>query len=52
MAEILSQAKYGIGAELYYAKNNLIMSDIFAWTIIIIVISYLLDILIDLIKKR
>ena len=52
MAEILSQVRSGIGRELYFAKANLLMADIFAWTIIIIAISYLMDRLIFSFNKR
>ncbi|MDO4500824.1 MAG: ABC transporter permease subunit [Erysipelotrichaceae bacterium] len=47
MAEILSQVKTGIGRELHFARINYLMADIFAWTIIIIVISYLIDYLLN-----
>lgn len=47
MAEILSQINIGIGRELYYAKINFMMADIFAWTIIIIFISFIIDKIID-----
>ena len=52
MAEILSQVNIGIGRELYYAKINYQMADIFAWTIIIIFISYLFDRVIVLLIKK
>lgn len=52
MAEILSQVKSGIGKELYYAKSNFLMADIFAWTIIIILISMLVDYLISLFIEK
>lgn len=52
MAEILSQVKSGIGKELYFAKANFMMADIIAWTIIIILISSLVDYLLSLNKKR
>lgn len=52
MAEILSQISSGIGKELYIAKSNFLTSEIFAWTIIIILISYLFDSIIHLIVKK
>ena len=52
VAEILSQVKSGIGKELYYAKANFLMADIFAWTILIILISSLFDYLISLFKEK
>lgn len=51
MAEILSQVRSGIGKELYFAKANFLMADIFAWTIIIVLISVLIDYLLSLLKK-
>lgn len=47
MAELLSQVKYGIGKEMYFAKINLDTSTIFAWTILIIIISTIFDKIID-----
>lgn len=52
MAEILSQIKNGIGRELYYAKSNFLMADIFAWTIIIVILSYLFDLVINVIAQK
>lgn len=52
MAEILAQVKSGIGKELYFAKANFMMADIFAWTIIIILISTLVDYLLSLLKNK
>ena len=47
MAELLSQVSLGIGREMYFARINLNTSDIFAWTIIIILISTIFDKIID-----
>jgi len=53
MAEMLSQTKIGIGRKLYYAKINIEMADIFAWAIVIIIISSLFELFInELIKKE
>ncbi|MFI3284795.1 MAG: hypothetical protein R3Y57_06895 [Erysipelotrichaceae bacterium] len=41
-AEILNQTPNGIGYQLYKAKANLAMIDLFAWTIWIIIISYII----------
>ena len=43
MAEILGQVSMGIGRAMNFAKINYLMADIFAWTIIIIIISALID---------
>lgn len=43
MAEILGQVPYGIGKQLYYAKINLDMISLFAWTLWIIIISGFID---------
>lgn len=48
MAEILGQVRYGIGKQLYVAKINLDMTQVFAWTIVIILICCLINILFDL----
>lgn len=42
-AEVLSMPKYSIGKYLFYAKTNLEPTSLFSWTIIIIVLSYLLE---------
>ena len=42
-AEVLSMPKYSIGKYLFYAKTNLEPTELFSWTIIIIVISSLLE---------
>ncbi len=39
MAEYLSQTKNSIGNELYLAKVNLMYQDVFAWTLILILIA-------------
>lgn len=52
MSEILAQIKVGIGRELNIARLNYLMSDVFAWTLIIIVISYLIDNILDILIKR
>lgn len=56
MAEIIGAVRYGIGKQMNYARINLNTADIFAWTIIVILISLLFDLifqkLIDLNAKR
>ena len=51
MAELLSQVSLGIGREMYFARINLNTNDIFAWTILIIIISTVFDKLIDYLTK-
>lgn len=52
MSELMSQVSIGIGHELYFAKINLMMTDIFAWTFIMVVVSLIFDYIISLIIKR
>ncbi len=42
-AEVITNPKYGIGAEMYQAKVDLEMADLFAWTIVIIILSFLCE---------
>ena len=43
MSELLAQIRVGIGREIYFNKINILTDRIFAWTIIIIFVSMLLD---------
>jgi len=45
MAEILGQVQSGIGHQLYLGKVQLDMAEIFAWTIWMILLSLLIDVL-------
>ncbi|MBQ9327880.1 MAG: ABC transporter permease subunit [Solobacterium sp.] len=47
MAEILGQVRSGIGRRMNYARLYLDTTSIFAWTIIIILLSLILDVLFD-----
>lgn len=47
MAEILGQVRYGIGKQLYLAKMNLDMTNLFAYTLIIIIVCLIIDIVFD-----
>lgn len=51
MSELLSQVTNGIGKELYFAKINLLMSDIFAWTVIMVIISLTFDYILGLLIR-
>lgn len=42
-AEVLSMPRYSIGSHLFYAKTHLDPASLFAWTIVIIVISYIFE---------
>ena len=42
-AEVLCQPRLAIGARLYGAKITLEMPELFAWTIVVIVLSLLLE---------
>ncbi|MBN1623367.1 MAG: ABC transporter permease subunit [Clostridia bacterium] len=42
-AEVLASPKYGIGSKLYDAKIYLEPVEVFAWTFIILILSYLLE---------
>lgn len=43
MAEILGQVRIGIGKQLYLARINLDTTSLFAWTIVIILICFIID---------
>ena len=42
-AEVLCQPRMAIGSRLYGAKITLETPDLFAWTIVVIVLSFLLE---------
>jgi NitT/TauT family transport system permease protein len=42
-AEVLSSTKNSIGMSLYFSQTHLDTTSLFAWTIIIIIISYSLE---------
>jgi NitT/TauT family transport system permease protein len=46
MAEYLSQTKNSIGQELYLSKVNLAYDEVFAWTMLLIILSLLFEALI------
>ncbi len=47
MAEYLSQTKNSIGQELYLAKVNLQYDEVFAWTLFLIILAILFEVLIN-----
>ncbi len=42
-AEVLANPRYGIGTRLLQAKYNLETSEVFAWTLMILVLSYIFE---------
>jgi len=51
-AEALSLPKYGIGTNLFNSKPYLQVPELLAWTVIIILISYIFEIMVKKIFKR
>jgi NitT/TauT family transport system permease protein len=51
-AEVLSNPKYGIGKELKWALNNLEVLDTIVWTLSIILISAVFNIILGLVRRR
>lgn len=47
MAEILGSVQLGIGKQLYYAKINLYTDLLIAWTFVLILLSLLIDLVIN-----
>ena len=47
MAEYLSQTKHSIGNRLYVAKINIMYDEIFAWTVILILIAIFIEWMIE-----
>lgn len=47
MAEYLSQTKNSIGNQLYLAKVNLNFDEVFAWTLLLIILALLFELLIN-----
>ncbi len=42
-AEVLCYPKWGIGTEIYYSRLNFETAQLFAWTAVVIVLSFLLE---------
>lgn len=47
MAEVIGQAKYGIGAKIQNEKINLEIAGVFSWTIILVLLVLVIDYLIN-----
>ena len=43
MSEVLGFVKIGIGREMYFDKANLDLAGVFAWTIIVIMLVFILE---------
>ncbi|MBR3841409.1 MAG: ABC transporter permease subunit [Erysipelotrichales bacterium] len=52
MSEVLGFVKIGIGREMYFDKANLDLTGVFAWTIIVILLVFLLEQVVNLIFKK
>ena len=51
-AEVLCHPKWGIGTGMYVSKLNLEIPDLFAWTVVVIVLSFLVEsVLVRLLRK-
>jgi len=42
-AEVLANPRYGIGTKLLQAKYNLDTAEVFAWTFVILLLSFLFE---------
>ena len=51
-AEVLSLPKNAVGAQMYYSKLYLETADLFAWTVIVVLFSYLFEKLVQLFMQR
>ncbi len=52
MAEVIGQAKYGIGARIQNEKINLEIAGVFSWTIILILLVLSIDLIINYSSKH
>ena len=51
-AEVLCQPKLAIGTQLYRAKITLETPDLFAWTLVVIALSFVLEYALGLVFAR
>jgi len=51
-AEVLSNPKYGLGTQLFDSKIYLNMADLFAYTVIIVTLSYIFEVVLKYIIKK
>ena len=52
MAEVIATPKPSIGREMYVAKQYLQTDNLFAWTIVVIVLSILFEVVFMLLMKQ
>lgn len=52
VGEVLSRPQWGIGDRMAHAQNYFNADELIAWTVVLIIISYVFDKLIDSIKNR
>lgn len=52
MSEVLGSVKYGIGKVMYINKINLDMTGVFSWTIVIILLNFILEKIALLVFKK
>ncbi|MGC9342884.1 MAG: ABC transporter permease, partial [Bacteroidales bacterium] len=52
IGEVLSQPLRGIGSRMQESQSYLLVSEVIAWTLIAIIVSYLFEILVRRIEKR
>lgn len=52
IGEVLSQPRWGIGARMQDAQTFLMVSELIAWTLIAIIISYLFEYIVRIFEKR
>lgn len=51
-AEVLSQPKYGIGTSLNEAKAYLLTEEVFAWTVVALLLSFISEKLFKIVSKK
>ena len=51
-AEVLCQPRLAIGTQLYRAKITLETPDVFAWTVVVIALSFLLEVALGAALRR
>ena len=52
IGEVLSQPEFGIGKSMQEARSFLLVSELIAWTLVAILVSYLFEMLVRKIEKR
>jgi NitT/TauT family transport system permease protein len=52
IGEVLSQPRYGIGTQMQHAQTYLLVSELIAWTVIAVLVSYLFETIIRHLERR